>query len=629
MSVQRFQKSNADQQPTHIYYDMNLINNDSSFPALPVRFQYKETRSNYYLQSPQDYYMSIVRFYLQTPTLPCFIPQINLNTNGNFGGTYPIQSMAGLTNVATDWDINLYTPIPIVKDAVIYVGYSGGALAPSGADVATGNNYYRVKAVNLTLQGRTSLVVRNDNPVGGPAIPNNYVGGNLSATFSVNGGTQYVEYANLKILSYAFVPATKELTIDITPASNPFSLISLFVAGDKIFLNNGGVLNGTYTVKTVLINSLVLDAPQLVGVVFPSYTPLSASFTSAGDFYNVSSYKTTLQFTNSIGLQTFTVPVVYLPEDATQAPPVWNPSNNQALSLTEITSQYYWIYNYNTMMTMVNYALVNTFWGLNGACWNSTAGAVSPPLIHMTGAVAGPATENNYQPPTVSWNLSNATILVQADNNAFNNVVQFQPIYLYFNQALSTLFDTFPYVYPNVGPESPLYSYINFNTSYGAGLYIVQTYSPVGVLTKQYTAIQQYQQNTTAGLFNPVQSIVFSSTLLPVVMENVGLPLILNGTSPNNITIGSSANVFPIVTDFQVGVNATSGYISDINYVPSGEYRLVDLYGKSPANQIDIQVFWKDNYGLIHPFYVGSGCVGNMKILFRKKNYNNIDLDDL
>jgi hypothetical protein len=184
-------------------------------------------------------------------------------------------------------------------------------------------------------------------------------------------------------------------------------------------------------------------------------------------------------------------------------------------------------------------------------------------------------------------------------------------------------------VYPNVPPESPLYSYINFNTSYGAGLYVVRTFSTTGTATNQYTAIQQYQQNTTAGLFNPVQSIVFSSTLLPVVMENVGLPLILNGTSPNNITIGSSANVFPIVTDFQVGVNATSGYISDINYVPPGEYRLVDLYGKSPANQIDIQVFWKDQYGLIHPFLVGSGCVGNMKILFRKKNYNNIDLDDL
>jgi hypothetical protein len=628
MSVQRFQKSNADQQPTHIYYDMNLINNDSSFPALPVRFQYKETRSNYYLQSPQDYYMSIVRFYLQTPTLPCFIPQINLNTNGNFGGTYPIQSMSGATNVATNFQINLYTPIPVVAGAVIYVGYSGGFLTNQGADVATGNNYYRVISTATNLAGFTELTVRNDNPVGGPAIPQNYIGGNTPA-FSVNGGTQYVEYANLDILARTFVPATSELTINITPASNPFSLISLFVAGDKIFINNGGLLNGTYTVKTVLVNSLVLEAPQLVGVVLPPYTPLSASFTSSGDFYNVTSYRTTLQFTNSVGLQTFTVPVVYLPEDATQAPPVWNPTNNEALSLTEITGQYYYIYNYNTMMTMVNYALTNAFWGLNGSCWNSTAGAVTPPLVHMTGAVAGPATVNNYQSPTVSWNLSNATILVQADNNAFNNQVQLLPIYLYFNQALSTLFDTFPYVYPDVRPESPLYSYINFNLSYGAGLYIVQTYSPVGVTTKQYTAIQQYQQNTTAGLFNPVQSIVFSSTLLPVVMENVGLPLILNGTSPNNIQVGSSANVFPIVTDFQVGVNATSGYISDINYVPPGEYRLVDLYGKSPANQIDIQVFWKDNYGLIHPFLVGSGCVGNMKILFRKKNYNNIDLDDL
>jgi hypothetical protein len=127
---------------------------------------------------------------------------------------------------------------------------------------------------------------------------------------------------------------------------------------------------------------------------------------------------------------------------------------------------------------------------------------------------------------------------------------------------------------------------------------------------------------------NPVQSIVFSSTLLPVQMENVGLPAILNGTSNTNVVIGSSANVFPIVTDFQVPVNQTSGYVSDISYVPSGEYRLVDLYGENPANSIDIQIFWKDNYGLIHPFLIGSGCQGNLKVMFRKKNYNNVSLDD-
>jgi hypothetical protein len=278
------------------------------------------------------------------------------------------------------------------------------------------------------------------------------------------------------------------------------------------------------------------------------------------------------------------------------------------------------------MMNMVNNALINAFWGLNGASYNSSNGVLNPPLSNMSGT-----TQATYEAPTVSWNLSNATVLVQADNNAFNQVVlaNKKPIYLYFNQALSTLFDTMPYVYPNVPPESPLYSYINFQTSFGAGLYIVSTYDKTGTVTKNYTAIQQYQQNTTAGLLNPIQSIVFSSTLLPVQMENVGLPLILNGTSSSNIVVGSSANVFPIVTDFQVPVNATSAYLSDISYVPSGEYRLVDLYGESPANQIDIQIFWKDQYGLIHPFYVGSGCSGNLKIMFRKKNYNNISLDDL
>jgi hypothetical protein len=623
MSVQRFQKSNGDQQPTHIYYDMNLINNDSSFPALPVRFQYKETRSNYYIQSPQDYYMSIVRFYLQTPTLPCFIPQVNLNTNGNFGGLYPIQSMLGATNNGVNFQVNLYTSSPLVVGSVVYVGYSGGKLVPSGADVATGNNYYRVVSVATTTVGNTQLTLNTSTP-NTIAVPNSYVGGS-TISFNVNGGTQYVSYANLPILAYAFNTLTQELQINIT-AGNPISLIGLFNVGDTIFLNNGGVLNGTYKVKAVFTLYLVLTAPNLSGRILPNYVANSASFTSAGDFYNITPYKVSLQFNNGSATDTFTVPVVYLPEDLTQAPPVWNPSNNQALSLTDITSQYYWIYNYNTFMNMVNLALLNAFWGLNGASYNSSNGVLNPPLTNMSGTTLA-----TYEAPTVSWNLSNATVLVQADNNAFNQVVlaNKKPIYLYFNQAISTLFDTIPYVFPSVPPESPLYSYINFQTSFGAGLYIVSTYDKTGAVTKNYTAIQQYQQNTTAGLLNPIQSIVFSSTLLPVVMENVGLPLILNGTSSSNIVVGSSANVFPIVTDFQVPVNATSAYLSDISYVPSGEYRLVDLYGESPANQIDIQIFWKDQYGLLHPFYVGSGCSGNLKIMFRKKNYNNISLDDL
>ena len=202
---------------------------------------------------------------------------------------------------------------------------------------------------------------------------------------------------------------------------------------------------------------------------------------------------------------------------------------------------------------------------------------------------------------------------------------------MYFNQALSTLFDSFPYIYPNVGPESPLYSYLVFNTSAGAGYFIVQDWSVFPpTTTNGYLGIQIYQDHQTASLMNPVQSIVFQSTLLPVTMENVGQPLLLNGTAPTSTVIGSTANIFPIVTDFIVPFgNASVGqYTPDVSYVPSGEYRLVDLYGESPCQQIDISVFWKDQYGVLHPFYLGSGCSGSLKVMFRRKEFNNIFEDE-
>jgi hypothetical protein len=94
------------------------------------------------------------------------------------------------------------------------------------------------------------------------------------------------------------------------------------------------------------------------------------------------------------------------------------------------------------------------------------------------------------------------------------------------------------------------------------------------------------------------------------------------------VTIGSSANIFPVVTDFVVPFTAVNTYVPDITYVPSGEYRLVDLYGTNPCNQIDIQIYWKDQTGLLHPFLLGSGCAGSLKVMFRKKSFSNLTISD-
>jgi len=616
MSVQRFAKANSDNQPYHIYYDMNVINNDSSFPSKPVRFQYKETRSNYFLGSPQDYFMSIVRFNLQTPTLPVFIPQIDLNPNTNFGGVYPIQSMSGLTNTAT-FVVNFYTNIPQKVGSVMKLSLSNGATTSIFDTSNTYDNYYRIVASTTSSFGVTSTSLLNTGAVPG-GVPNNYPGGTTTA-FSLLGGSQQLGYAVISASGLVFNPANNELTLTVGATANLPSLAPLFFAGDTIYINNSKQYNGNYTILSVVGLVMVLNAPSLSKVSNLQPYAGGGSFTSDGDFYNITPYNLTLSFSN-ISTTTYTSAVTYIPNDRTASAPSWNPSSPQALTLEQLTSPYYYVYNYEVFINMINQTLTNAFWGVNGARYASIGGV--KPWLSASGT-----TVSTYQPPSMSFNVDALTAILTGDNAIFSQTtLTTTPSFIYFNQSLSTLFNSFPYEFQNVRPESPLWSYIVFNTNAGAGLYIVSTYSALGVITPAYTAIQVYQDHQTASLMNPVQSIVFTSTLLPVVMENVGTPSILNGTAPNSITLGSTANIFPVVTDFIVPFSATNGYVPDISYVPNGEYRLVDLYGESPCNQVDIQVFWKDQYGLLHPFLLGSGCSGSLKLMFRRKDYNNADL---
>lgn len=639
MSVQIFNKNNSSVQPFHVYYDLNIINNDSSFPAEPVRFQYKETRSNYFLLSPQDYFMSIVRFNLQSTTLPIFIPQINLNSNTNDGGVYPIQSMSGTTN-KTNFIVNLYTPTPFNAGVVVFLSLTNPTNSTTYETSGVQENYYRVIASHISASNAnvTAMVLFNsqaslDGSGSGNGVPNNYAngsGGGSPIIFNKDAGTIQLSYAKIYLsdIQYDLTLNQMALISILTPAIN--NLSNVYAVGDLIFLTNAGQYNGSYTILGFhTSNEIIVSFANLrqkyftlingVYVNTGGLQPYSGgSFTSGGDFYNITPYNITLEYTANAITYSYTEPITYIPNDLSQLPPVWNPSNSQALSLADLTSQYYWIYNYEVWIAMVNQTLTNAFWGLSGALYGETG-----TNLPMSGTTA-----TTYQAPTMSWNQSSLTGIITADNNAFGQTTN-SFIYMYFNQPMSTLFDSFPYQFPNVSPSSNQFAYVVFLTSAGAGLYVVSTYASNGTITPQYTAIQVYQDHQTASLMNPVQSISFTSTLLPVTMENVGQPLILNGSAPNNlITLGSTANIFPIVTDFIVPFSAINTYVPDITYVPSGEYRLVDLYGTSPCNQLDIQVFWRDVYGLLHPFFLGSGCSGSLKIMFRKKIYNNAPSGD-
>jgi hypothetical protein len=65
---------------SHVYFDVQ-VSNLASTAVKPVPFYYSDTRTTPYLNVPEDYTMSIIRFTCGTESLPIFIPQIQVNQN--------------------------------------------------------------------------------------------------------------------------------------------------------------------------------------------------------------------------------------------------------------------------------------------------------------------------------------------------------------------------------------------------------------------------------------------------------------------------------------------------------------------------------------------------------------------
>lgn len=65
-------------QPDRIYFDITTTNTASITSAPPV-FQFQDARANPYILKPEDYWLSIIRFTMDSSTLPIFVPTIQPN----------------------------------------------------------------------------------------------------------------------------------------------------------------------------------------------------------------------------------------------------------------------------------------------------------------------------------------------------------------------------------------------------------------------------------------------------------------------------------------------------------------------------------------------------------------------
>lgn len=123
------------------------------------------------------------------------------------------------------------------------------------------------------------------------------------------------------------------------------------------------------------------------------------------------------------------------------------------------------------------------------------------------------------------------------------------------------------------------------------------------------------QEYTTLNYWNSLRKIVIA-TNLPI--KNEYIPSFTPGGGQNDI----NAN-FPILTDFVPALEKGGDTRSIVYYVPTSQYRLVDMTDNNPIYDISLRLFWEDKFGNLYPIRITVYQQASVKLIFVKKSLYN------
>ena len=297
------------------------------------------------------------------------------------------------------------------------------------------------------------------------------------------------------------------------------------------------------------------------------------------DDCNLSIYSVSMTYNDA----TVQVYMNFVPQDKTQSLPSSPKSTKTGL---QIFSEYYYVYNYEYLISLLNITLATCFASLQ-TTYSGTLPTANIPFLR--------------------WDSVNKIASLVTDQAGFNNSSSSSYIGLYFNNALYQLFSSFPMLLQSTTSLTGLNYQLSCNT------YGIATTENTG----SYLAQILQQEYSTISIWNPVMSIVFTSNTMPIVSEQLSAPLVfLNGSTKQSTNTSNIAN---IISDFEANKGL---YKPNLVYQPT-IYRYKELIGNSPLNSIDISCFWKNRIGNMVPFYLNAGCSASIKFMFCLKGTQN------
>jgi hypothetical protein len=311
-------------------------------------------------------------------------------------------------------------------------------------------------------------------------------------------------------------------------------------------------------------------------------------------------YNITFQAQAGSSVATGSANVIYEPEDLSAPIPV-SPQYKQ-----DIATTYYYVYNYQHFVSLVNKALTEA-WGNFKLDYVSKTNAT-------TQTPWGDSQWEEIVIPYFIFDVSTNRVVLYVDKVVFDMTNGLTDIVkLHFNDRLYELFASLPSRL--ISTNGFKYYRINVIDRY------FDRATQRDDQTKQKREVLQIQQEMNSiALWNPVSSIVFASSLLPIVPTQTSAPKDLG--SNNLVSGGNNSNLLPVLSDFSIAVDANNQYRPMVEYNPGAEYRLIDMNSTMNLNRIDIIVYWKDRSGDLHPFQLQPGCAASVKLMFRRKDFN-------
>lgn len=264
------------------------------------------------------------------------------------------------------------------------------------------------------------------------------------------------------------------------------------------------------------------------------------------------------------------------------------PAGYQNQSYMKI-NPYYYVYTYNNLLNSIN----NTFDDLFAI---SGLSGVLP-----SGTVA----------PFITFNQETQLFFFTVPELMLPNASGGVDVDIFVNSPLQTLISSFQFSYNSPGnqPYGEDYKFI-------LGDYVDNTVVTYPGATGNYIVFKE-EYNTLQNWIT-LRKILITTNSIPIQSEFVP-------TFNNDGVQNSNAGSLNILTDFTPQIETIAGQSRTVAYyVPTSQYRLIDMKAHRPLYNIQLRILWQDKFGNLYPITIGPTQEASIKIAFLKKSLYKI-----